>query len=141
MTAYTWHPKRPLPIASAETQPFWDACKQDRFLVQQCGDCSKFQYHYRGFCCHCWSSNVADHEIEGVGKVFTYTVIERNRMDGFADMVPYIVALIEIPEGLKILSNVIDCDPDVVEIGMDVKLGFVDAADGVRLPIFRRAGA
>jgi hypothetical protein len=130
---------RPLPIPSPETQPFWDACKEDRFLIQECEDCGKFQYHYRGFCCHCWSERVLDVELAGTATVWTFTVIERNRMDGFKDLVPYIVALVEVPQGLKILSNVINCNPDDVEIGMPVRLTFVDAEDGLRMPMFEPA--
>jgi hypothetical protein len=127
---------RPVPVLSPETQPFWDACKEGIFLIQQCEDCRKFQYHYRGFCCHCWSSAINDHPISGEGTVWTYTVIERNRAEGFRDLVPYAVALVEVPEGVRILSNVINCDPHTVEIGMPVKLTFVDAEDGLRIPMF-----
>src|SRR5262245_548851 len=109
---------RPVPVSSGETAPFWEACKRGVFLVQKCGDCGLTQYHYRGFCCHGWSSNVEDLPIAGTGTVWTYTVVERNNMPGFRELVPYVVALVEVPEGVKILSNVINCDPDRVSIGM-----------------------
>lgn len=130
----TWN--RPLPMVSPETEPFWTACREGTFLIQQCEKCLKFQYHYRGFCCHCWSSDVRDHAIEGSGTVWTYTVVERNRMEGFRDLVPYVVALVEVPEGVKILSNIVNCDPDSVEIGMPVRLTFIDATDDIRIPVF-----
>jgi uncharacterized OB-fold protein len=126
---------RPLPVVSGETKPFWDACREGRFLIQQCADCERFQYHYRGFCCHCWSSDVRDHAIAGTGEVFTFTVVERNRMEGFAERVPYVVALVELPEGVKVLSNIVNVDPDAVEIGMPVRLTFEDAGD-FRIPMF-----
>ncbi len=133
----TWN--RPLPVVSGETEPFWNACREGTFLIQQCEDCEKFQYHYRGFCCHCWSDRVRDHAIDGTGTVWTYTVVERNRMEGFSERVPYVVALIEVPEGIKILSNVVNCDVDSVAIGMPVRLTFADATDGLRIPMFEPA--
>jgi uncharacterized OB-fold protein len=133
----TWD--RPLPEMSPETLPFWEATKEGKFLIQQCGDCEKFQYHYRGFCCHCWSSNINDYPIEGTGTVWTFTVVEINRSPGFRERLPYVVALIELPQGIKVLSNVINCDVDEVEIGMPVKLTFEDATDDFKIPMFEPA--
>jgi uncharacterized OB-fold protein len=130
---------RPMPVVSGETAPFWDACKEGKFLIQQCEDCERFQYHYRGFCCHCWSSNVRDHPIDGTGEVWTFTVVERNNSPGFRELVPYVVALVELPERIRVLTNVINVDPDAVEIGMPVRLTFVDADDGIRMPMFEPA--
>jgi len=130
--------KRPIPIVSPETKPFWNACKEGIFLIQQCLACRRFQYHYRGFCCHCWSDQVVDVPIDGSGTVWTYTVIERHRMPAFNALVPYVVALIELPQGIKVLANVINCDPDSISIGTRVHLTFVDAGE-IRIPMFEPA--
>jgi hypothetical protein len=126
---------RPRPVSSGETKRFWDACREGRFLIQRCDDCGYSQYYYRGACCRCWSSNVTDVKIAGDGVVHTYTVIERNRTVGFKDQVPYVVALIEIPEGVKVLSNIVNIDPDDVRIGMSVQLAF-EHHDDFSIPVF-----
>jgi hypothetical protein len=82
---------------------------------------------------------VRDYPIEGTGEVWTFTVVERNNSPGFKERVPYVVALIELPQGIKVLSNVINCDPDTVEIGMPVKLTFEDGTDDFRMPMFEPA--
>lgn len=128
---------RPLPIASPETAPFWEACKRGVFLIQRCRVCGKFQYHYRGFCCHCWADAVDDVPVEE-GKVWTYTVVERNVMPAFRNLVPYAVALVELPQGIKVLANVINCDPDSIAIGMPVRITFIDVGE-MRLPMFEPA--
>ena len=130
---------KPLPVASGETKPFWDACKQGKFLIQRCRSCENYQYHYRGFCSHCWFGEIEDVESKGLGTVWSYTVINRNRSPGFIDDVPYVVAMVEIEEGLKVISNVINCDPWKVRIGMPVKLTFVQATDDWSIPMFEPA--
>jgi uncharacterized OB-fold protein len=71
--------------------------------------------------------------------VWTFTVIERNNTPGFRELVPYVVALVEVPEGVRILTNIINCEPESVTIGMLVRLTFVDAAEGFRIPMFEPA--
>jgi uncharacterized OB-fold protein len=127
---------KPLPVASGETKPFWDACKEGKFLIQKCKTCNEYQYHYRAFCSHCWFGEIQDIESKGDGNIWSFTVINRNRSPGFIDDVPYVVAMIEIEGGLKIISNVINCDPWKVYIGMPVKLTFTKATEEWTLPMF-----
>ena len=68
--------ERPLPTYTPETKPFWDALNDDRFIVQQCRACQEWQFPYRGFCCHCWSSEVDEHEAT-TGTVFTHSTSTR----------------------------------------------------------------
>ena len=131
-----WNADKPLPVASGETKPFWDACKEGKFLIQKCKSCGEYQYHYRGFCSHCWVGEIEDVESKGYGSVWSFTVINRNRSPGFIDDVPYVVAMIEIEGGLKIISNVINCDPWKVYIGMPVKLTFTKVTEEWTFPMF-----
>lgn len=130
---------RPLPIESGETKPFWDACRKGKFLIQRCRSCGKYQYHYRGFCSHCWTGQIEDVAASGRGTVWSHTVIYRNRTPGFAEEVPYVVVLVELEEGVKVISNVVNCDPESVRIGMPVKLTFVTATEEWRIPMFEPA--
>jgi uncharacterized OB-fold protein len=138
-TADTWVGR--LPSRSPETDPFWDACNRNVFLVQRCRTCRKTQYHYRAICAHCWSSDLEDIEASGRGKVWTYSVVRRNRSPVFAEKVPYVVALVELEEGVAVFGNIVECDPDVVTIDQDVTLAFTVAEDGQHIPVFRLAEA
>jgi uncharacterized OB-fold protein len=126
----------PIPTQSPETAPFWKACSEGRFLVQVCDQCGRTQYPYRGMCCHCWSPAVRDQPIGGSGQVWSYSVVQRSRTAPFASWGPYVVAVIELPEGVKVISNVIGCDPGAVRVGMRVQLAFASAGDQGNVPVF-----
>ena len=126
---------KPVPVASGETRPFWDACRCGRYLVQRCEDCSRTQAYYRGSCAFCWSPNVRDVLASGRGTVWTYTVTHENRTPGFREDVPYVVAVIALEEGVQVLGNIVDCAVDRVGIGMAVRVVFVDTGDA-RVPMF-----
>lgn len=131
--------KKPLPVESGETKPFWDACREGRFLIQRCRTCENYQYHYKGFCSHCWTGEIEDVAASGRGRVWSYTVVHRTRMPGFQDEVPYVVALVELDEGVKVLSNIINCAPERVNIGLSVQLTFVRADATWNIPMFEPA--
>jgi uncharacterized protein len=130
-----WH--GPIPTQCPETAPFWKACTEGRFLVQKCGQCGKTQYPYRGMCCHCWSADVRDLPIDGSGSVWSYSIVERNRTPPFSSWGRYVVAVIELPEGVKVVSNVVGCAPEIVRIGMPVRLSFASAGQRGSIPVFR----
>lgn len=128
-----------VPSRSPETEKFWEACNRNVFLVQRCRDCTKTQYHYRAVCAHCWSSDLEDVEASGSGTVWTFSVVRRNRSPVFAAKVPYVVALIQLEEGVGVFGNIVDCDPDEVAIDREVTLAFTTAEDGQHIPVFRLA--
>lgn len=126
----------PVPTTVNETQPFWNACNKGQFLVQRCRDCGKVQYHYRAFCCHCWSDEVEDLPIAGTGKVWTYSVVQVNRSPQFAEWGVYATGVIEVPEGVKIISRIAANDLERVRIGAEVTLAFGKAQNGQQIPFF-----
>jgi uncharacterized OB-fold protein len=130
-----------VPSRSPETDPFWDACNRNVFLVQRCNACDIVQYHYRAVCANCWSSDLDDVEASGRGKVWTYSVVRRNRSPIFEAKVPYVVALVELEEGVGVFGNIVECDPDAIAIGQDVTLAFTVAENGQHIPVFRPAEA
>jgi uncharacterized OB-fold protein len=133
----TW--VKPLPNVSPETKPFWDACKDGRLIIQRCNDCGKFQTYYRAFCCHCWSSTMTDVTANGTGTIWGTTVTYRNSTPAWAESVPYVMAIVELAEGPKVVTNVINCDPEAVEVGMPVKVTFVAVTEDITLPYFELA--
>ena len=131
--------KKPLPTISGETKPFWDACKRGTLLIQKCGKCQEFQFYPRGICSNCWCEDIQWVTASGKGTVWTFTETRQNRTPGFEEDVPYVLALVELEEGVKMFTNIIDCSPNEVKIGMAVEVTFVQANQQVTIPYFKPA--
>ena len=131
--------KKPLPTVVGETAPFWQACREGRLLIQRCRDCGSPQFYPRGVCSHCLSGRVEWVQASGKGTVWSFTVTYVNRAPGFRDETPYVLALVELEEGVKMFTNIVDCPPEEVRIGMPVEVTFVRATDEISLPYFRPA--
>lgn len=132
--------KKPLPTITGETSPFWEGCRRGELLIQLCSDCDQYQWYPRGICSSCFAGKVNWVEASGKGTVWTFTVTRQNRSPGFAEDCPYILALVELEEGVKMFSNLINCDPSQVEIGMPVQVTFVEATNQITVPFFRPTG-
>lgn len=132
-------PPRPLPsLDSAVDRAFWEAAAEGRLLVQECRECGERQFFPRSWCHYCGSDSVAWLESTGNGHVHTHTVIRRvTELPQFADEVPYVVAYVELDEGVRICTNVVDCDPGTVEHGMPVEVDFEAVSESIALPVFR----
>ncbi len=125
-----------MPTLCPETAPFWEACNQSKFLIQQCRACGRPQYHYRALCCHCWSDDVADVPIEGSGTLWTFSVVNKNLTPAFAGWGRYAVGVVEVPEGVKIVSRIEAADLDTLIIGTPVRLRFAAGENGQNIPYF-----
>ena len=127
---------RPIPKPTNITKPFWEATKQQKLVIQYCKDCGKYTWYPRPVCMKCMSRNLEWREVSGKGKVYSYT-ITYTAPKGFEDMVPYVVASIDLEEGVRLLSNIVDCKPEEVEVGMEVEVTFEDLNEEMKLPVFR----
>jgi uncharacterized OB-fold protein len=128
---------RPLPIPDGDTKPFWDAAKEHHLVVQRCRNCREAIFYPRAVCPRCMSDQIAWVEATGRGTVYSYTVVHR-APPGFQDRVPYVVALIDLEEGVRLMSNVI-APPSDVRIGAPVEAVFADVTPEITLPQFRLA--
>ncbi len=117
---------------------FFEAAKESRLLIQRCTECGEHQFYPRQVCVHCGSSGVEWVEASGRGTVHTFTVIHQQGMPGWRDETPYVAAVIDLEEGARMTTNVVECDPSSVTIGMGVQVTFVDEGQYV-LPRFRPA--
>ncbi len=130
-------PDRPLPRPSALSAPFWEGCREGRLLVQRCGDCGSYVFIPQPVCTGCLGSGLAWVESSGRGTLYSYTVVHRPQRPVFE--VPYVVAVVELEEGWHMLSNLIDVEPDAVEIGMPLEVSFREMSPDITLPFFRPA--
>ena len=118
-----------------ESAEFFDAAREERLLIQRCSSCGKHQFYPRKVCTHCGDTDVEWVQASGRGTVHTYTVIHRG-IPGWLEEGPYVAAVIDLDEGARMTSNVVDCAPADVVVGMPVEVTFVDEGKYV-LPRFR----
>jgi uncharacterized OB-fold protein len=129
---------RPLPRTDAVSAPYWRAAAEGRLVYQECPACGHRQLYPRAMCAAC-AATPEWRDAGGRGVVHTYTVIRQNWAKPFREQVPYVVAMIELDEGPRVMSNIVGCEPDAVHIGMRVELETVRIDDEIGLPFWRPA--
>lgn len=129
--------ERPVPMPDSDSQPFWDGAREHRLLIQRCKDCGRHQFYPRIFCQGCLSDSLAWVDSQGMGHVYTYTVARVPASPAFAAEVPYVVAMVQLPEGVRLVTNIVDCSPEDVHIGMPVEVTFREVSGSCTLPVFR----
>jgi len=128
-----------LPRPTPETAAYWEGCRQHELLIQRCTHCGAYQFYPRILCSACMSEHVEWVQSAGCGQVLTFTIVRRAVSEAYAAEVPYVVALIQLEEGPKMMSNLVHCEPDSVEIGMPVEVVFEDWSEEITIPKFRPA--
>jgi uncharacterized protein len=126
----------PLPEPSIETEPFWAAVQERRLVMPRCEACGKVTFPPTVACPHCAGRAFAWTEMSGRGKVYSFTVYHRVYHPGFKDKVPYVVAVIELDEGPRIISNVVGVAVDAVTCEMPVAVRYEAVGDGYLIPRF-----
>ncbi len=121
--------KIPAPAATVETQAFWDAASQGRFLIRRCTACGKAHWYPRAICPFCFSDKTAWEEASGRGRIYTYSVMRRAPE-------PYAIAYVTLEEGPSMMTNLVHCDFDALRIGQAVKLVFSPTEGGPPVPTF-----
>jgi uncharacterized protein len=130
-------PRRRLPNPTPESQPFWDALGRHELVIQRCGSCGRFFFPPSNRCQHCWSDDVAWQPVSGRGRLFSFTVFHRAYAAELADQLPYVVGVVDLDEGPRLITNVVGCDPADVRVDMPVEVVFDDLTDEVTLHAFR----
>lgn len=110
-------------IIDSDSLPYWEGTKKSKLIIQYCGNCRRYQFYPRIVCKNCMS-DVEWVEASGEGTIYSFTVVHRVFNNNFKEKAPFIVALVELKEGPRIMSNIINVDIDEVRIDMDVKAVF-----------------
>lgn len=135
------------PPVGAESAEFWEATREGRLLVQWCTECDKGIFYPRAFCPDCGRSAVGAglewRTASGQATVHSLTIEHNPAATGasFSGGEPYVVALVDLAEGVRMLTNIVGCPPDEVRVGMAVTLTWEPLSDGRQLPQFTPAGA
>ena len=128
----------PEPHPNADSIDYWARAKQGRLLLRQCADCGKFHFPPRYLCPTCWSEHLSWVEASGDASVYTFTVMRRAPLPEFSAHLPYVVALVDLAEGPRMMANIVGSDALDVRIGDKLQLCFERRGE-YRLPQFQRA--
>lgn len=126
-----------LPAPDESTEPYWAATKEGKLLLKRCGACGRHHFYPRPFCPHCWSEDVDWVEASGRGSVYTFSVVRVNDLPPFGERVPYVTAIVDLDEGPRLMTNIVDCEPEDVSIGMPVEVTFREQTEDFTLAQFR----
>jgi uncharacterized OB-fold protein len=115
--------RRPRPVATTMTQPFWEGTRAGKLLLQRCRDCGHWRWTPQLACPACWSEAYDWSETSGRGSLYSYTLIHRP-VDPARFEAPYLLAVVTLEEGPHMLTNLVECTPDQARIGMPVEVRF-----------------
>lgn len=122
------------------TQPFWDGVENGQLLLQHCSACGARQYYPRPLCAKCHLPALEWRAASGRGTLYSYSVVQRAPNPAFQAIAPYVTAIVELEEGPRIFTNIVDADPEALAVGGPVTAVFREGPEGLMLPYFRPAG-
>ncbi len=125
-----------LPAPDPETEPFWDAARDGRLLIKRCADCGAAHFYPRPFCPACWSTAVDWEEASGQAALYTWSVVHENDLPPFGERVPYVAAVVDLAEGPRMMTNVVDCDADALTVGMALRVAYRELDESTTVPVF-----
>ena len=132
-TAYN----RPLPEPQKWSLEFWKGTKQHEFLLKRCKDCGNIDHPPYMHCTECSSTNYEWFKASGMGKIYSFSTTYVGAPPLFADEQPYTMAMIDLAEGPRMLTQIVGSKPEDIKIGLDVEVVFKDVTDEVTLVMFK----
>jgi len=126
---------KPVPRPSPTEQPFYDACAAGKLVLQCCQNCGHVLFYPRTHCDACQSDQLVWEDASGTGTVASYTVVRRGVSADFET--PYVIALIDLDEGPRMMSQIVGADLDGLTVGLSVKVDFAAWSEDITLPLFR----
>lgn len=139
--------QKPLPRPTPETEPFWEGTKQHKLMIQYCNDCQQYYFYPRPYCRHCLSDNVEWRQVSGRATLHTF-VVNHRPAPGFDNEAPYVIAIMELAEGPRMMSNLVGVDANEPERLLEMarkkqpfEVVFEAANEEITLPKFRPVGA
>lgn len=130
---------KPTPVRDGDSTPYWEAADRGELQIQQCASCHAYVFYPRSICPHCFRDDLTWITASGRGHIYSYTVVHR-AFGPFAEETPYVVAIVELEEGVRMLSRVVG-PPEQVAIDLPVQVTFERVSAEVTLPYFERIDA
>jgi len=129
-----------IPAITDLTRPYWENARAGRLVIQRCGHCGRTWHPPLPACPHCHCADLGWQPTAGTGTVYSYTVVRHATHAALAGRVPYVIALVELTEGPRLVTGITGCDPADVRAGMPVRVRFEQVTDEVSLPYFEPSG-
>ncbi len=131
--------RKPLPMPSPETERYWQGCKKHELWIPYCKSCDSFFFYPRPFCPKCFGWDVEWRRASGRGTLYTYAIQYRPQAPGFEP--PYVTAIVQLEEGPRMMTNLVDVepDPDQITCDMPLEVTFQDINDEITLPYWKPA--
>lgn len=132
--------RRPVPVPTPETRPYWEGCGNHKLVLPRCRQCSKFHFYPRAICPYCWSPDLEWQQVSGRATLYSY-VINHRPAPGFEAVAPYSLAVVELEEGPRMFTNIVGVPqtPDALQLDMPLEVVFEDLNGEIALPKFRPA--
>jgi uncharacterized OB-fold protein len=131
--------QKPLPVKTEENAPYWDSARRHALELQRCGGCGRFRYPVATFCPYCLSDQYEWQPISGKAAVYSFIIVHQRYDPSFADDLPYNVAVVELDEGPRMVTNIVGIPNDQIRIGMPLLITYEDVTEEFTLPKFRPA--
>src|SRR5207237_2840610 len=124
-----------------ETDFYWDKAKAHELWLMRCNACGRTYFYPRPICPSCFSRETAWVRSSGRGTLYAFSIVHRPPTPAFQERVPYVAALVELEDGARIPTNLVDVEPDPakIQVGMAVEVVFEDVSETIALPKFRPA--
>lgn len=135
MTVIRLGATRPAPVVTDDSEAFWTAVSDGRLVAQRCGGCRRFRHPPRPICPHCHSPEHELFDLAGTGTVYSYAILHHPQHPAFD--YPLVVALVDLDEGVRFVTNLVEVDPLEVRIGMAVEVVFAPTVDDMAVALFR----
>jgi hypothetical protein len=135
MAEYT----RPVPVADEESRPFYEGARQHKLMLLRCSSCGVWRLPGRQRCADCWSTESAWAEASGRGKLYTWGIMHQQYHPAFADEIPYNYAFVELDEGPRLITNIVECANEDLRVDLPVVASYDDVSEETTLVRFKPA--
>ena len=130
-----------LPVISDDNKPYWKSAREHALTVPFCGACNAAFYPAQSRCPRCLRDGVEWRRVSGRGTVYSWVVVHQVYDPSFAGRIPYVVATVELEEGPRLITNIVNCAADAVRANLPVRIVYKDVTDEVALVQFEPDGS
>lgn len=130
---------KPIPEMSEIARPYWDAAQREELYIQRCRSCGAAIFYPRHWCPGCFSHDLSWEKASGTGALVSYSIIYQAPFESYASDESYVLGIIKLAEGPQMMTNIINCRPEDVRVGMAVEVTFETRKEGFKVPQFQPA--
>jgi len=129
-------PKRPRPVHTPESEPFWQSARRHQLQIQKCVPCDRFIHHPRTLCPTCFGDELIWEPVSGNGVVLTWSVAHRAQHPAFKARVPFPIVVADMAEGFRMVANVDGIEAEELRPGLPIRVRYQDLDEDFTLPVF-----